>query len=251
MKRKTISDFLEAAKDIHGDTYDYSQSVYTNATTKIIIKCKKHGIFLQRPNDHISGKNGCPACKSDKIGNLKRLDVNEIINRFKHAHGDTYDYSSVVFKNLQEKVTIICKTHGNFEQRPTKHCAGQGCPRCKYSSGERIIFKVLTDLDVRFECQQTFKGLMGHHKSLKLDFYIPDFVAAIEFDGEFHFDYTKIFNYKRLSQEEAINEFLKIKEYDALKNIYCKENGIRLLRIPFNVRTYEEIMITVKSFLQI
>ena len=59
--------FIEKAKKIHGDKYDYSKVEYINSHTKVCIICPEHGEFWQTPNNHLHGY-GCPKCKSDKIG---------------------------------------------------------------------------------------------------------------------------------------------------------------------------------------
>ena len=58
--------FIEKAKLIHGDKYDYSKVNYINSTTKIIITCKKHGDFIQLPVEHLK-KHGCPKCSMSKL----------------------------------------------------------------------------------------------------------------------------------------------------------------------------------------
>ena len=56
-------DFIENAKKIHGDKYDYSKAVvYLNAETKICIICPKHGEFWQTQDTHLKKKRGCPQC---------------------------------------------------------------------------------------------------------------------------------------------------------------------------------------------
>ena len=57
--------FVEKAKKIHGDRYDYSKSIYRQARKKLDILCRKHGLFRQIPNDHLNGK-GCPRCNYSK-----------------------------------------------------------------------------------------------------------------------------------------------------------------------------------------
>lgn len=61
MKRKTTEEFIQAAKKVHGDLYDYSQVVYINSYIKVRIGCPKHGFFFQKPKYHLKG-NGCPKC---------------------------------------------------------------------------------------------------------------------------------------------------------------------------------------------
>jgi len=116
--------FKQKAKNIHGETYDYSKVEYSNNKTKIIIICKEHGEFLQKPNAHLSG-NGCNKCSKNK-----KLDTKTFINKAKEIHGETYDYSKVEYINCSTKVTIICKEHGEFSQLPSGHLTGKGCGIC-------------------------------------------------------------------------------------------------------------------------
>lgn len=64
--RLTTEEFIKEAKEIHGDKYDYSKTIYKKVTEKVCIICPKHGEFWQKPNGHLSG-NGCPKCKSSKM----------------------------------------------------------------------------------------------------------------------------------------------------------------------------------------
>lgn len=59
-----------------------------------------------------------------------KLTQEEAIHRFRAVHGDTYDYSKVVYQNNRTKVTIICLKHGEFEQSPSDHMSGKGCKQC-------------------------------------------------------------------------------------------------------------------------
>jgi len=124
MKRLTTEQFIEKAKTIHGDTYDYSLVEYKNNYTKVKIICPIHDIFEQRPNSHLNG-NGCPECSG-----TKKLNTEEFIEKAKAIHGDKYDYSLVEYKNNSTKVKIICPEHGVFEQIPSSHLKGSGCSKC-------------------------------------------------------------------------------------------------------------------------
>jgi len=116
--------FIKNAKNIHDDKYDYSLVNYINNYTKIKIICKKHGIFEQSPNSHLSAKQGCPKC----YGN-KKLTLIEFIKKAKHIHNNKYDYSLVEYKNNRTKIKIICPKHGIFEQSPNCHF-NRGCDKC-------------------------------------------------------------------------------------------------------------------------
>ena len=64
-KPKTTENFIEKAKQIHGNKYDYSLVEYKNNKTKVKIICPIHGIFEQTPNCHLR-LQGCPKCKTPK-----------------------------------------------------------------------------------------------------------------------------------------------------------------------------------------
>lgn len=67
--------FIEKAKEIHGDKYDYSKVDYKNNRTKVEIICKHHGSFFQNPNTHIEGGGGCQTCA--KIMSSYRKDLTD------------------------------------------------------------------------------------------------------------------------------------------------------------------------------
>lgn len=245
MRKLSTSEFIEKSIVVHGSLYSYTNTNYVNAVTKVIITCSVHGDFLQRPNDHISGKNGCPKCKGQKIGNDKRKNVSELIKQFKSMHGDTYDYSSVIYVNGQSAIKLMCKSHGEFFISANKHRIGRGCPKCGVSNGERMIIEVLESLSIIYEQQKTFSELRGDKRLLKYDFYLPDYNILLEFDGEFHFFHNKCFDYKNITESEAIDKFLKTKEYDCIKNTFAQKNKIYLLRIPYTVTS----ILTIKKYI--
>ena len=71
--------FIKKSEEIHKNEYDYSKFIYVNAHTKGIIICKRHGMFLQTPYQHMNGQ-GCPKCKSSKLEEIimKLFDENNI-----------------------------------------------------------------------------------------------------------------------------------------------------------------------------
>lgn len=102
------NDIVSKFKSIHGEKYDYRLVNYKNNYTKVEIICKEHGIFSQNPNKHLKGQ-GCSGCSR-----TKKLTNAEFILRSNNIHANKYDYSLVNYSSLREKVTIICKEHGNF-----------------------------------------------------------------------------------------------------------------------------------------
>lgn len=129
MLLKTTDQFVRKAQEVHGDRYDYSNSIYTGRFTKLFIICKKHGEFFQTPGNHFCGK-GCPLCRNEKLSRDKISSVEEFIEKSVSAHKNRYDYSQVVYKGSHAYVDIICPLHGKFSQLPSNHVKGVGCPKC-------------------------------------------------------------------------------------------------------------------------
>lgn len=121
----TTNEWINKAKLIHGEEFDYSKSIYKGSSEKIKIICKIHGPFMQRASHHLEGSK-CKKCRKES----ERKTLNEFITDSRKFHGDYYDYSKVKFKNIHDKVEIICPIHGSFIQKPVKHQKGQGCKKC-------------------------------------------------------------------------------------------------------------------------
>lgn len=119
----TTEEYVEAAKKVHGDKYDYSRAEYINSGTKICIICPKHGEFWIRPVDHLRGR-GCPKC----VGKHKTTE--SFIEELKEIHGDKYDYSKVVYTGAFKPVRLICPKHGEFISNAHELLQGNGCPKC-------------------------------------------------------------------------------------------------------------------------
>ena len=117
--------FIQKAKEIHGDKYDYTKSNYINSETPLIITCPEHGDFEIKPTYHINDKLGCP-----KERKVYQLTTQDFIERAQEKHGDKYDYSKTNYKNQKVPVIIICPRHGEFKQLPDGHIHGTGCPKC-------------------------------------------------------------------------------------------------------------------------
>lgn len=122
-----LDNFITKSKLVHGEKYDYSESVFVRTDIKLIIKCLKHGKFEQLPYDHIRGR-GCIRCAG---GGARKKTTEEFVEDAVKVHGtEKYDYSQVAYSGTHKDITIICKTHGQFIQRPHEHLAGSNCPKC-------------------------------------------------------------------------------------------------------------------------
>ena len=128
-KKKTTEQFIEEARKVHGDKYDYSNSVYEGKDIKLKIICRKHGEFWQTPANHIRGKQGCPKCKYEKLSFNQRSNKEEFIKKANKLHKGKYKYIGEYINN-RTSTTIVCPIHGEFLQTPHVHLSGHGCPKC-------------------------------------------------------------------------------------------------------------------------
>ena len=124
--RRTTESFIQEAKLVHRDQFDYSKCEYTKARDKITLICRVHGEFQQRVSNHLQGQ-GCKKCTTD----TSRKSIEEFVREARKVHSEKYGYQLVKFTSIHQKVNIVCDVHGVFEQEVTKHLSGQGCRRCK------------------------------------------------------------------------------------------------------------------------
>lgn len=140
-------EFTTKAAIKFNNKYDYSLVDYKNSRTKIKIICPIHGKFEQTPDCHIQSKFGCTQCGQEyatnnliKVGipppqelNQKnKLSTHQFIEKANIIHSGKYDYSLSNYITTHVKVKIICKKHGEFEQKPSHHLQGKGCRKCSH-----------------------------------------------------------------------------------------------------------------------
>lgn len=90
--------FITRCKKMHGDKYDYSDTLYINARCKVTIRCKEHGLFLQDPKAHLAG-SGCPQCNiscNESKAERRFLDYLHIPNESRHIRLQLKDNTYVV-----------------------------------------------------------------------------------------------------------------------------------------------------------
>ena len=129
MHKYTKELFIEKAKSVHGNKYDYSKVEYVDSKTKVYIICPKHGEFLQEPSSHLNGC-GCPECAVENNSLKTKYTTEEFLQKVKSIHGDKYDYSKVIYNGCDEKVTVVCPKHGEFKIRARNLINGIGCRMC-------------------------------------------------------------------------------------------------------------------------
>ena len=205
--------FIERANIVHLNKYDYSKVDYVNADTKVLIICVAHGEFEQIPDFHLNRKCGCPKC-ADNVPLL----ITEFIERSQKVHGDKYNYSHVIYLNNRKNVIIECKEHGNFDQSPTRHLGGDGCPHCI----NKTEYKLWTLLKDKFpSVERQFKAEWCKQiRCLPYDFAIKDHKTIIELDGPQHFEQVSNWREPELQRQQ-----------DLFKMKCANDNGYRVIRV--------------------
>ena len=223
--------------------------------SRIVVECPIHGDFEVIASNHVrvfqrSDKKhlkptGCPHCGKELVRtrNLAGAKTTEqFVKEADTVHNVRYRYDKTHYINNYTGVIITCNVHGDFEQLPTDHLRGTGCPRCKNSKGETIIAKALTRIGVvYYQEYKTPDCVSSSGYELKFDFYIPAYKLFIEFDGEQHFKPVQF--HKQMSIEVAMENLTKTQKFDQIKNDYVKAIGERLLRIRYDEKDIAHAMV--------
>lgn len=203
--------------------------------TYIIYLCPIHGEHKMRIYNFLSGRS-CPDCSLDIKSEKYRLSPDEVEKRINTLGGKLLnkgDYINRYEKNLVIECIYCGVPFVTSLVLFTQH-GGQMCPNCKdaESIGERKIRIYLESNDIAFEQEKWFSNCRDINP-LPFDFYLPNYNMIIEFDGEQHYRQGH-FTHSKLEYTQA---------HDAIKSEYCKNNNIKLVRIPYwDINNIETIL---------
>lgn len=196
-RKKTTDEFIQEAKEIHGDKYDYFEFIYIDCNTKGIIICPKHGIFLMRPGSHTNKKKpqGCPKCGKESCAAKLKMKfetfIEKAMNIEQHKNSDgshKYGYSHLKknwekdYKNQNEKISIYCNTCKIYFQQPSgDHLDGHGCPNCaiiirsnKMRKPEETFFKQCKEIHINENGTSKYKYISSYTgKDNKIKYECP------------------------------------------------------------------------------
>jgi hypothetical protein len=196
------SEFIEKANKVHKNLYDYSKVEYKRVCENIIIICKEHGEFRQTPNVHLSGA-GCKSCGTLHMKHKMSYNNTEFIEKANHVHINRYDYSKVEYNNVNTKIIIICKKHGEFQQTPQGHLSGRGCIKCAKCGWSKAQIKYLDFIS-------KYENIFIHHAlnsieykipntNYKCDGYCKETNTVYEFHGDLWHGNPKVYNPSNIS----------------------------------------------------
>ena len=141
-KKYSTNTFIEKAKEIHGDKYDYSRVKYIDSKTKVEIICPKHGSFFQKPYLHLRGQ-GCMECFNEQRKNMFKKDFNDFIEQLNRIYGNKYDFTKYNYINYNTRESVTCDKHGIFYRSPYELLNKKECPLCmkEKKKQDRIILE--------------------------------------------------------------------------------------------------------------
>lgn len=204
---------------------------YINRKTPILHRCKIHNIEWKAYPSSILRGCGCSKCGSEKIRNKLIKTHEQYVSELEIANPNIV----VIDKYVGTNTPILHKClldNNEWYASPANILYGYGCPKCNESSGERQIRQWLEKRNIVYVFQKTFDNCRDI-RLLPFDFYLPDFNTIIEYDHKQHYEPIEHFGGKE--------SFERTVKHDNIKNEYCKNNGISLLRIPYFKNVEEEL----------
>lgn len=227
--------------------YNYRQNSTNIIIWKCYRKCGNHEWKISIKNRAGNKKSGCPYCAGQKICPCKNK-----CNSFGYLHpnltkewhsdknekspfeytlysGKLIYWQCLKYKDHMWKTSICSRTRKNKT----------GCPQCASSKGEKLVSKILDKLDIVYQTEKTFPQCK-HINLLRFDFYLPNFNICIEYDGRQHTQPVDHFGGQK--------GFEKTQRRDKIKNDYCKQNNIHLLRVSYD-QTTEQIELAIDQFI--
>lgn len=206
--------------------YKLLSDEYVNKDEKLEIMCPDGHIYFTSLNVFKRGFR-CPQCSG------KAKHTLEFIREYLNKYG--YELLSTEYINANTSISMKCPEGHVFKMRFGEFKNNnRRCPVCSSSSGALETASILDKLNIKYIREFKFDDCK-FKAQLPFDFYLPDFNVLIEFDGGQHYKIIKHFG--------GFDGFVDRKIRDTIKNIYCKDNNIKLIRIPYwDFDNIEEIL---------
>lgn len=206
--------------------------------TRVICQCECGQYTLINYQDFKEGKVQSCGCLSLEKKKARYESVLKNTIDFSSSERNTNPFYEYLHPTDQRKYSqvvweIKCRKCGKHyfdapnELISEKRTHGDNPCLCwkKFSIGVQKIIQLLNDNSIIYEMEKTFDTCispLGH--KLPFDFYLPTENIVIEYDGEHHY---------KVAFGQTEDKLKKQKEYDIIKNNWCKQNKITIKRIPY------------------
>jgi very-short-patch-repair endonuclease len=221
--RMSTDNFIILSKNVWGDRFVYTECEYLGNNFKVKLFDTLKGKWIEQiPKTHLKGFEVTKLTKEDFFDECNLIYENK------------YTYNLENYKNLHSQVNINCVEHGKFELKAATHLYGTGCTKCDEYKFNKICKKFFKEYNLNHLQQHKFEECKNNYQ-LPFDFYIPSKRTCIEFDGIQHFQPIEHFG--------GIKAYEQLKQNDKIKNDYCEENYINLIRVRYDqIDKIEEIL---------
>lgn len=199
------------------------ENEYVDTKSRIEVVCDKGHKYPTRANTIRSGKR-CRKCSNKIYGEKSRIPYEQIIKAVEDS-GYKLLTPKEEYTVTHKKYIFQCdKGHEPYKAKMAEFLQGTRCPICNESKGEKSIVNILDKCNIKFQRQFKFDDCKLYHR-LPFDFYLPDYNLCIEYDGKQHFEIVNSWG--------GFDGYVSRCIRDSIKNIYCRNNNIGLLRIPY------------------
>ena len=202
---------------------------YQNCSTKMKCQCKICGYEWMTTGQRLLRGDGCAKCS----GNAQLTQ-----EEFERRMASVNPHITIIGKYTGRHTLVKCRCNDcdtEWESYPGNLYQGWGCPHCHMSRGERAIETYLINKGYDFQYNHSIDGCKSN-KHLLFDFVLPKLRTVIEYDGEQHF---RPVQFGGMGKEKAQKNFEISKRRDAIKNRFCADNDIRMIRVPYT--DYDQI----------
>lgn len=195
---------------------------YKNMTTPVKCKCLKHNVLWDITPQSILNGTSCYQCGLEKLSKHRLYTQEQFVSIIQKVNPDVEIISE--YTGIKNDILVKCKKCGYIWSLNANSLKVNGtrCRKCSYTyKGEDKIISVLNSIGCKYIHQYKFDDCRDK-RPLPFDFYLPDYNMCIEFDGQQHYE-------PRFGNDK----FEITKYHDKIKNDYCRNRNIDLLRIPY------------------
>lgn len=196
---------------------------YKNSYSHITVQCDKNHSEYCVSFDNFRGGARCPHCYNEKRGRSSLVPYSDRCE-YVESFGYKIITSEDEYVDASHPIEVMCDKGHIYTTNLHGFRNGYRCTKCNISKGEMLIESLLKKNNIIFETQHTFDDCK-FKRVLLFDFYLPKQNTLIEYDGRQHFEIVKAFG--------GLEGFIDTKIRDTIKNEYCKNNNIKLIRIPY------------------
>lgn len=226
-KQRTFED-LKAVVSIKNENIIVFPGEYLNEKSRFDCQCTVCGWKWNTTAHNLSVNTKCPKCGRIKASKSRITTQDEFILKLQEAQPNIIPISEYI--SCKTAMRFKCKIDGcEWESIPSNilNCSAS-CPSCRSNSNENIVRNILLDLGFRVDSQYRFNGCKDKY-TLPFDMFLPEHNVLVEYDGEQHYFPVPF----RGNAFDAQISFEKTKLHDKIKDDFCVQNNIPLIRIPY------------------